>query len=120
MQLTRTPAGPHSRARLLASPRWAALATPYAGRYGLPSTPAADVSRMSEPCARLEVRVGGVRAQVRRPHRGAEHRLPGLVGDVLDGVGVADRCERVVHHHVEATELGDRERDRGVDVGAFA
>ncbi len=55
---------------------------------------------------RLEVRVGRLRAQVRRPHRGAEHRLPGVVRDVLDGVGVADRRERVVHHHVEPAELG--------------
>ena len=54
----------------------------------------------------LELRVGGVRAEVRRPDRGAEHGLPRGVGDGVDGEGLADGSERVVDHDVEPAELG--------------
>jgi len=66
----------------------------------------------------LEVRVGELRAQVRRTDRGAEHRLPRVVGDSFDRMGITDRSERVVHHHVERAELVDCARDRGFDISA--
>ena len=49
MQFTVIPNSPHSRARLFAIARWAALAGEYSGIFALPSTPEGEVIRIRRP-----------------------------------------------------------------------